>query len=36
VDGLDPQLNDPVSVHYRSELRGAGRVLRAHDGTTLP
>lgn len=36
VDGLDPQLNDPVSVHYRSELRGAGRVLRAHDGSTLP
>ena len=36
VDGLDPQLNDPVSVHYRAELRGAGRVLRAHDGSTLP
>jgi NlpC/P60 family/Bacterial dipeptidyl-peptidase Sh3 domain len=36
VDGLDPQLTDPVSVHYRGELRGAGRVLRAHDGSTLP
>lgn len=36
VDGLDLQLSDPVSVHYRRELRGAGRVLRAHDGTTLP
>ena len=35
VDGLDPQLQDPVSVHYRGELRGAGRVLRCHDGTTL-
>lgn len=36
LDGLDPQLMDPVSVHYRSELRGAGRVVRCHDGTTLP
>lgn len=36
VDGLDPQLQDPVSVHYRRELRGAGRVRRCHDGTTLP
>ena len=36
VDGLDPQLQDPVSVHYRGELRGAGRVVRCHDGTTLP
>ncbi|MEN9541525.1 MAG: hypothetical protein RLZZ459_1616 [Cyanobacteriota bacterium] len=35
VDGLDPQLIDPVSVHYRQELRGAGRVVRCHDGTTL-
>ena len=35
-DGLDPQLQDPVSVHYRLELRGAGRVIRCHDGTPLP
>ena len=36
LDGLDPQLQDPVSVHYRLELRGAGRVIRCHDGTPLP
>ena len=36
IDGLDAHLLDPVSVHYRSELRGAGRVVRCHDGTTLP
>lgn len=36
IDGLDPQLRDPVSVHYRQELRGAGRVIRCHDGTPLP
>jgi len=36
IDGLDPQLHDPVSAHYRAELRGAGRVVRCHDGTTLP
>ena len=35
IDGLDPQLQDPVSGHYRRELRGAGRVVRCHDGTTL-
>ncbi|NDF62460.1 MAG: NlpC/P60 family protein [Synechococcaceae bacterium WBB_3_034] len=35
IDGLDPQLQDPVSAHYRGELRGAGRVVRCHDGTTL-
>jgi hypothetical protein len=35
IDGLDPQLQDPVSAHYRRELRGAGRVVRCHDGTTL-
>jgi hypothetical protein len=27
IDGLDPQLEDPVSAHYRLELRGAGRIL---------
>jgi len=26
---------DPVGRHYRRELRGAGRVVRCHDGTTL-
>ena len=36
IDGLDPQLQDPVSTHYRRELRGAGRVMRCHDGSTLP
>jgi hypothetical protein len=36
IDGLDPQLLDPVSVHYRRELRGAGRVIRCHDGSALP
>ena len=36
IDGLDAQLQDPVSAHYRAELRGAGRVVRCHDGTTLP
>ena len=36
IDGLDLQLSDPVSAHYRAELRGAGRVVRCHDGTTLP
>ncbi len=36
VDSLDPQGEDPVSVHYRRELRGAGRVVRCHDGTPLP
>ncbi|MCP9791371.1 C40 family peptidase [Vulcanococcus limneticus Candia 3F8] len=36
IDSLDPQVGDPVSVHYRLELRGAGRVVRCHDGTPLP
>ena len=36
LDGLDLQLQDPVSAHYRLELRGAGRVIRCHDGTPLP
>lgn len=36
IDGLDPQLEDLVSAHYRRELRGAGRVQRCHDGSTLP
>ena len=32
---LDAHLDHPVSAHYRQELRGAGRVMRCHDGTTL-
>jgi len=36
LDGLDLQLQDPVSALYRLELRGAGRVIRCHDGTPLP
>lgn len=35
VDGLSPADRDPVASHYRQELRGAGRVVRCHDGTTL-
>lgn len=35
IDGLDAHLDHPVSTHYRQELRGAGRVVRCHDGTTL-
>ena len=35
IDSLDPQVQHPVSCHYRRELRGAGRVMRCHDGTTL-
>ncbi len=35
VDGLSPADTHPVASHYRSELRGAGRVVRCHDGTTL-
>lgn len=36
IDSLAPQAIDPVSVHYRQQLRGAGRILRGHDGSTLP
>ncbi len=36
VDQLSPEADHPVSRHYRRELRGAGRVVRSHDGTTLP
>lgn len=35
-DGLDLADKHPVATHYRSELRGAGRVTRCHDGSTLP
>jgi hypothetical protein len=36
IDSLAPRAADPVSVHYRQQLRGAGRILRGHDGSTLP
>lgn len=36
IDSLSPRSLDPVSVHYRGQLRGAGRLCRSHDGSTLP
>ena len=36
IDSIHPSDQPPVACHYRSELRGAGRVTRCHDGTTLP
>ncbi|MFM8524904.1 MAG: NlpC/P60 family protein [Cyanobacteriota bacterium] len=36
IDNLSPRNSDPVSTHYRNQLRGAGRLLRSHDGSTLP
>ncbi|MCP9928552.1 C40 family peptidase [Cyanobium sp. CH-040] len=36
IDDLNPRNDHPVARHYRSELRGAGRVMRAHDGSPLP
>lgn len=36
IDSLSPRAEEPVSVHYRRQLRGAGRLLRNHDGSTLP
>ena len=36
IDSLDPEDRHPVAVHYRAELRGAGRINRCHDGSTLP
>jgi len=35
-DDLNPRNSDPVAVHYRRELRGAGRVMHSHDGSPLP
>jgi hypothetical protein len=35
INSLDPHRQDAISRHYRQELRGAGRVHRCHDGTTL-
>ncbi|OOV34599.1 C40 family peptidase [Candidatus Synechococcus spongiarum] len=36
VDSLHQQDISPVASHYRRHLRGAGRVVRCHDGATLP
>ena len=36
IDDLAPQNPDPVASHYRRQLRGAGRVMRCHDGSPLP
>ncbi len=36
IDDLHPRNPDPVACHYRSELRGAGRVMHSHDGSPLP
>lgn len=35
-DCIHPRDQHPVACHYRAELRGAGRVHRCHDGTSLP
>ncbi len=35
IDGLARQDTSPVASHYRRQWRGAGRVVRCHDGTTL-
>ena len=36
TDDLNPRNRHPVAQHYRRELRGAGRVMRCHDGSPLP
>jgi cell wall-associated NlpC family hydrolase len=36
IDDLNPRNSDLVASHYRSELRGAGRVMHSHDGSPLP
>ena len=36
IDSLHQQDTSPVASHYRRRLRGAGRVVRCHDGTPLP
>lgn len=36
IDDLNPRNSHPVASHYRGELRGAGRVMRCHDGSPLP
>jgi cell wall-associated NlpC family hydrolase len=36
IDDLHPRNEHPVARHYRSTLRGAGRVMHSHDGSPLP
>ena len=36
IDDLNPHNPHPVARHYRQQLRGAGRVMRCHDGSPLP
>ncbi|MEX1316842.1 MAG: C40 family peptidase [Synechococcaceae cyanobacterium] len=36
IDDLSPRNDHPVARHYRQELRGAGRVMRCHDGSPMP
>ena len=36
IDNLCPHNRAPVASHYRQTLRGAGRVMRGHDGSPLP
>lgn len=36
IDSIHPQDSSPVASHYRHRLRAAGRVVRSHDGATLP
>lgn len=36
IDSIHPRDATPVANHYRRHLRGAGRVVRCHDGATLP
>ena len=36
IDGLFSEDKHPVASYYRAQFRGAGRVNRCHDGTTLP
>lgn len=36
IDDLSPSNAHPVARHYLRELRGAGRVMRCHDGSPLP
>ena len=36
LDDLFSSNHDPVSCHYRAQLRGAGRVMHSHDGSPLP
>ena len=35
-DGLNLSDKNPIACHYRTQLRGAGRVIQCHDGRTLP